>query len=50
MSATVGEIAHDLIAALVLRIWPRAACRWFDHHTWIGEPIHDHCKFCGLQC
>jgi hypothetical protein len=56
-----AEIATDFIAGLVLRIWPQAACRWFGHHTWVGEPggarhagsdrpIHDRCKFCGIGC
>ena len=49
MSASLGEIGHEFLAAFLWRVWPWAACRWFDYHSWVGEPIHDTCKFCGLK-
>jgi len=39
----------DIIADLVQRVWPWAACRWFGWHDWIGEPINDRCRFCSVD-
>jgi hypothetical protein len=40
---------EDLLQGLIHAVSPRLACRWADYHTWIGDPIHDTCKFCGMK-
>jgi hypothetical protein len=43
------NILADFIQVTTNMISPRLACRFADYHTWVGDPIHDTCRFCGLK-
>jgi len=46
MVKTLRDAAEHIIGHVLLRLWPRGACR-FDYHTWVGEPTREKCAHCS---